>query len=147
MYEFSHSVDLWHLQVRHRMFIVNLWLRARDCSRAACFLFSNVIDEPRYFSYSFDKHCVKFHFLSISSLCSLFSGADTEFLVQLWLFYRYDIHIGYPRTATYWLSGTRSCGKYFPMYSNYFCLLVCCVAFIFVHSIRVFFPLVLEIPI
>lgn len=57
--------------------------------------------------------------LSILSLCFRFVGADTEFLVRLWLFHRYDIHIGYPCTATYWLSGTRSCGKYFLMYSNY----------------------------
>lgn len=41
------------------------------------------------------------------------TGADTEFLVQLWLHQWYNIRIGYRCTTSNWLSGTRSYGKYF----------------------------------
>lgn len=78
------------------------------------------------------KHCMKIlyrfrlsHSLTHSLILTLslffrLLGADAEFLVRLWLFHRYDIHIGYHCTATYWLSGTRSCGKYFSIHSQLF---------------------------
>lgn len=72
-----------------------------------------------YFLFFFDGF-VFFH---------LFLGVDSKFLVWLRLFHRYDIHIGYLGTATYWLSGTRSCGKHFSIHFNLFIYLFDCCGF------------------
>lgn len=76
------------------------------------------------------------------SLClaTHFLGAGDEFLVQLRQHDRYNIYIGYYSTATNWISGTRSYGKYFSMHSKdsyflFFSLKQCTLA---MANVRIF---------
>lgn len=97
-------------------------LRARDCDCSSIFVHPfRMILMSWWSSRSIEKnkHCNIFSHSLYFWFAVIFLGADAKFLVRLRLSHRYDIHIGYFGTATYWLSGTRSCGKYFSMHSNY----------------------------
>lgn len=74
------------------------------CDWRVLFL-SDVIDE---LFLAFWRHCVLF------SLLIFLSGAGGAFLVRLRQPHWCDIYMRYHCTATNWISGTRSYGKYFP---------------------------------